>query len=306
MKGWHIALLLLLLVGAWYFGYINFRVPESIQGPQPSAPANMVAVTKPIKFAVTDPLAGSAVASATIQIYGPDKVLRETLTTDSSGSATTSLPYRSGDTYYVKVSKTGYVTRWFAVTVPYMSQADAQSLTTNFVALQLVQLGSYTIKIVDQFGNVYTSPATINFTTLGVTSLTLTINIYNTKDNSGFVSSTDPVNGVSWGAALLLSTTGTSVVVQNAGTSVVRGTTTYYILPVSDDMLTRQVISGQYVKPGVASLTITISKGSLTKGQTQSFTLNLQAYFDPSYFAANGIGSLDAQSLTTFTLTLAA
>ena len=306
MKGWHIAVLLLLIIGAWYLGYINFNVPGSIQGPQPSAPANMVAVTKPIKFAVTDPLAGSAVASASIQIYGPDKVLRETLTTDSSGSATTSLPYRSGETYYVKVSKTGYVTRWFTVSVPYMSQADAQSLTTNFVALQLVQLGTYTIKIVDQFGNVYTSPATINFTTLGVTSLTLTINIYNTKDNSGFVSSTDPINGVSWGAVLLLSTAGTSVVVQNAGTSVVRGTTTYYILPVSDNMLTRQVISGQYVKPGVASLTITVSKGSLVKGQTQSFTLNLQAYFDPSYFAANGIGSLDAASLTTFTLNLAA
>jgi hypothetical protein len=263
-------------------------------------------VNKPIKFALSDPLAGAAIGSANVYIYGSDKVLKESLTTVSDGTVTSALPYQSDSVIYVKVAKTGYVTRWFTVTVPKMSPADAQSLTSNFVPLQTYNLGTYTIKITDQFGNSYTSGGSLNFTALGATTVSVTITIYNTEDNSGYISSYDYLNSINLNAVLLSSTAGSSVTVTGAGSSVMRGTTTYWISVLSDDGLTRQLVGNQYVKPGVTSVTITFGKGSLTAGGSQAFTFTVYGYFDQNYFATNGIGGPDAVSLATFSLTLKA
>jgi len=291
----------------WYFGYLNFNMQQiQPQGQQPTPSSGLVSVTKPLKFALNDPLAGSAIASANVYIYGADNILKESLTTGADGTVTSALPYQSGSVINVKVSKTGYVTRWFSVTVPQMTPADAQSLTSNFVSLQTVNLGTYTIKVTDQFGNSYSSSGTLNFTSLNASTVSVTLTVYNTEDNSGYVSSSDPVNRVNLNAVLLSSTGGSSVTVQGAGSSVTRGTNTYYISPVSDDGLTRQLVGNTYVKPGVTSVTVTFGKGSLTAGSSQAFTFALQDYFDQSYFAANGIGGPDAASLATFSLTLAA
>jgi len=305
IKGWHIAAVLLIVFLLWYGGYIKFNIQQAPQQ-QPPSGENLVSVNKPVKFALNDPLAGAAVASANIYIYGQDKVLKESLTTDSAGTATSVLPYQSGSVINVKVVKSGYVTRWFAVAVPKMSPADAQSLTSNFVPLQTFQIGSYTIKVTDQFGNSYSTGSTLNFTALGANTVSVTLTIYNTKDNSGYISSFDPINNINLNAVMLTSTSGSSVTVQGAGASVVRGTTTYWITVLNDDGLTRQLVGNQYVKPGVASVTITFGKGSLAAGSSQTFTFNLQVYFDQSYFAANGIGGPDAASLASFSLTLAA
>jgi hypothetical protein len=305
LKGWHIVALLLILFFLYYSGYIKFSVQPQPSVEQPPS-ENLVSVNKPIKFFVNDPLAGSAIGGASIYVYGSDKVLRESLTTDTDGTKTSALPYQSGTVIYVKIAKTGYVTRWVTVTVPMMSQADAQSLASNFVPLQTVNLGTYTIKATDQFGNSYSSGGTLNFTSLGVSTISVTFTIYNTEDNSGYVSSYDIINNVNLNAALLASTGGSSVTVQGAGASVVRGTTTYWITVLNDEGLTRQLVGNQYVKPGVTSVTITFGKGSLTKGSTQAFAFKLQGYFDQSYFAANGIGGPDAVDLASFSLTLAA
>ena len=303
LKGWHIFAIATIAFLLWYGGYLSFTftIPSNIQ--PPGQTDNLVSVTKPLKIALNDPLGGSAIASATVQIYGSDRVLKESLTTDSAGVATSALPYASGDTVYVKIAKPGYVTRWYPITVPKMAPADAQSLTTNFIALQTYNLGTYTIKVTDQFGNSYTSGGTLNFTALGTSTMTLTITIYNTEDNSGYISSYDRLNNINLGAVLLTSTAGSSVTVSGAGSSVVRGTSTYWITPISDDSLTRQLVGNQYVKPGVASASITFGKGSLAS--TQAFTFNLMDYFDSGYFAQNGIGGPDAASLASFSLTLA-
>jgi hypothetical protein len=242
-----------------------------------------------------------------VAVYGTDKTLKESLTTAADGyTAQTALPYSSDTILYVKVSKTGYVTRWVQVVVPKMTPSDAQSLTTNYIPLQTINLGTYTIKVTDQFGNSYTSGGSLNFTALGATTVSVTITIYNTEDNSGYISSYDYLNGIDLNAVLLSSTSGSSVTVTGAGSSVMRGTTTYWISVLNDDGLTRQLVGNQYVKPGVTSVTITFGKGSLAAGSTQAFTFNLQDYFDQSYFTTNGIGGPDAASLASFSLTLAA
>lgn len=304
IKGWHIAaLVLLILAYMWYTGSLQIQV----QRPVPQQPtAELVSVNKPLKFSLTDPLAGAAIGSANIYIYGPDKVLRETLTTASDGTVVSALPYASDTTIYVKVVKSGYVTRWFTITVPKMTPADAESLTSNYIALQTVNLGTYTIKAVDQFGNTYASGGSLNFTALGASTVSVTFTIYNTEDNSGYVSSYDFINGINLNAVFQTSTGGSSVVVNGAGNSVQRGTTTYWLTVLSDDGLTRQIIGQTYVKPGQTSVVITFNKGALSAGQSQAFTFNLMAYFDPAYFASQGIGGPEAVTLASFSLTLRA
>ncbi len=304
VKGWHIVAVALIIFLLWYSGYIKFEVKQPEE--HPPTEEGLVPVTKPLKFSVNDPLKGQAIASATIKIYGPDKVLKETLTTASDGTVTSALPYASDSVIQVQVSKSGYVTRWFTVTVPKMSKADAESLTTNYVPLQTVTLGAYTIKVTDQFGNSYASGGKLNFTALGVTTCSITISIYNTADNTGYVTSNDFVNGINLNAVLQTSTPGSAVTVTGAGQSVMRGTTSYWLTVLNDDGLTRQLVGNVYVKPGVTSVTITFGKGSLAAGQSQTFTFALYAYFDPAYFAANGIGGPDATQLASFTLTVAA
>ena len=304
-----VALLLLVLLGIWFFWpQISSYMPNLQQGniaaPTQTPASNQVAVMKPLQVAVVDPVAGSAVSSATVKIY-QGTVLKESLTTDSTGKATSTLPYKSGTVLSFEIIN-GNSKEWKTITVPYMSPQDAQSLTTNFIDLPFFTLGTYSIKVMDQFGNVYASGGTINFTALGADTITLTISVYNSQDNTGYVSSYDPINKVNWYAYLLASTSGTSVSVTGFEKSVQRGTTTYYMVHVPDDGLTRQLVGQQYVKPGTWSYSITINKGSLAAGSTQSFTITLWAYFDPNYFANNGVGSPDALSLATFTLNVAA
>lgn len=302
IKGWHIVAIALIIVAMWYTGVLSF----SIQGPQEQTPeTQLVSVNKPLQFAVVDPLGGGGLASASVLVYGTDKVLKESLTTATDGyTAQTALPYQSGTTLYVKILKSGYVTRWMQVTVPKMTPTDAQAQTTNYISLQTVPLGTYTIKVTDQFGNVYTDGSDLNFTSLNVSTVSITISIYNTVDNTGYISSYDPLNGINLRSVLVLGTAGSDVSISGAGGSITRGTNSYWCITVNDDGLTRQIIGNQYVKPGVTSITFTINKGALSAGEEQDFTFTLYAYFDQTYFAQNGIGGPDASSLATFGLTL--
>jgi hypothetical protein len=286
---------------AWPTIAQQFGIPGAVA---PVEQANLVSVTKPLKIAVVDPIAGSAVASATVKVY-EGQTLKESLTTGSDGTVTTTLPYPSDAVLNIYVVS-GSSKIWKTVTVPKMSTQDAESLTTNYVSIETFTLGTYSIKITDQFGNTYASGGTLNFTTLGAETVSLTVTIYNSADNTGYISSFDPINNVNWQAWLVASTGGSSVTYTGAERNVQRGTTTYYLNHIADDGLIRQKVGNSYVKQGVTSVTITVGKGSLTAGSSQAFTYTLYGYFDADYFATNGIGSPDAASLATFSLTLAA
>jgi hypothetical protein len=287
----------------WY--YLPAFLPKPAQVVTTSSPvSNLVSATKPIKFFVQDVLKGQAVASASVKVYQGTQLV-ESLTSDSTGMATTGGMYSSGTVLNVLVVSSNSK-QWFKITVPQMSPADAQSLTVNQVVIPFWSLGSFTIKVTDQFGNTYSSGGAVNFTTLGVSSVSITVTIYNTVDNTGYKSSFDPINNVNWYAVLSTSTGGSAVAVSGLGSSVMRGTTTYYLTQVSDDGLTRQLVGQTYTKTGVTSVTFTVNKGSLAHGSSQTFTLALYAYFDPQYFATNGIGSPDALQLTSFALNFAA
>lgn len=303
IKTWHVIALVILLYLAYSGGYLNVHVnnTQSILGTQTQAP-NGVAVNKPLKISVIDPIAGQALASATVQIYDANGNLMETLTTDSSGQATTAMSYKSGSIIYVFV-ESGSTKLWQKVTVPYMSQYDAQASAYNPVTIQAFTLGTYVIKVMDQFGNVYSSGGTLNFTQLGTNTVSLTIQIYNTQDNTGYKSSYDPLNKVHWDAVARLYADNPDFVVSGLTNSVDRGTTTYWLQVVPDQALTRQKVGDQYTSTGVYTFTVTINKGGLTS--TQVLNIDLMGYFDPAYFAQTGIGSNAQLQLATFTLNIA-
>lgn len=296
---WLLAILLILFL-AWNAGYIQSFLSQLNIVEKPLG-EDMVAVNKPLLISVVDPVAGSAVSGATVYIYD-GTTLMETLTTDVNGQATTALRYPSGKQLNILVVS-GDSKCWYQVEVPYMNRVDAEAASTNYISIQFFTLGSYTIKAIDQFGNVYASGSTLNFTTLGADSVTLTIQIYNTVDNTGYKSSYDPLNKVYWKAVLVASASSPKSIWSGFDRTVDRGTTTYLLKVVPDDELVRQKVGTQYVKDGVYSFTVTINKGSLSGlGTSETWTLTLYVYFDPDYFAQTGIGSNDALAVATFNL----
>jgi len=317
IKPWHIFAAILLLfilfatpVGATINNALFGKSASTIPGGG-QTPSNLVDVNKPLQIAVEDPLNGIAISGATVKIIQGTTTM-ETLTTSSTGIATSSLPYKSGTNLVLEVIATNYVTRFVPVTVPQMSPSDAQALTTNFVSLRDVKLGTPSIQVM--YNGVNYAGTTLNFTTLGVTSVTLTVSIYNTLPNSGWISSYDPVNQQNLNLVAQLYTTGSSVALTGLS-SVLRGTSTYYLQKVNDGYSNGQVVAGGFSSQsiggattgGVFTYTFTIAKGSLAHGQTQAFTLQLYQSADPNLFAQTGTYGPDAAALgSAITVTFAA
>jgi len=301
-----VLLILVLLIGAGiYLGIIKIPALPGQIASTTTAPSELVAVQRKIQFSLVDPLAGSAIPSATVKIY-KGTTLIETLTTDSSGVATSSQLYSTGDQLYVYVEKAGYVKRYIPVQVPAMNALDAQAGNMFSIPLQTYTAPTVTLKITDQFGNTYASGGKLNFTALGQTTVSITVTIYNTQDNSGFIGSRDILNNVDWRLVHYISTTGTLSTIQGFERSAQRGTTMYYFNSVPDDALTRQKVGQTYVKTGVYSLTFTVGKGGLAAGQSETYNFYLMMYADVNNFVNQGIFSYDAVQLASFSLVLAA
>jgi hypothetical protein len=162
-----------------------------------------------------------------------------------------------------------------------------------------------TYQVVDQGGAVYTTAVTkLNFTTLGVTSYTVHVTLYNSVDNSGVVNCLDIVNNLRWDSWLVWSnTTYTSF---NGHISVQRGTTIYGLGQIQGSSLIRQKIGNAYPQMGTVTFDITFNKGSLAHGSYETIPIKGYEYFDESSFALTGSGGSSATQLgSTFNLVLA-
>lgn len=297
------ALVLVLVSGGWLSLNIN-QGDDDQKDDEPIIPGgDLVDVNKPIQFSVIDPLGGASTTGASLYVYDTNKVLRETVTY-SNGVWKSSMPYESGKTLYVKAAATNFTSRWFEVSVPQMTPADAQASTVNFYELPIYKEGTWSIKVTDQLGNVYSSGDTLDFSNLSVSTVTLSVMIYNSVDNTGYIVSHDQLNNIDLGIAMLTNTTGSDVLVQGAGSSMGRGTQTYWANELNADSLTKQLVGSHYVKSGICTMSIQIGEGSLTS--TQYLRFSLMSMFDTDYFMDNGIGGPAASAETTFNLILSA
>lgn len=308
LTGTHIVLIaavVLLLFAGGFLSLSGYQEADkdNEENETPIVDDNLVDVNKPIQFSVIDPLGGASTTGASIYIYDEGKVLRETVTY-SAGAWKSAMPYESGETLYVKAAATNFTTRWFSLSVPQMTPSDAQASSVNFMELPIYKEGTWSIKVTDQLGNIYSSGSTLDFSSLGVSTVTLTVMIYNTVDNTGYTLSHDQLNNIDLGIAMLTNSTGSDVLVQGAGSSMSRGAQTYWAHELSADSLTKQIIGSNYAKPGITTMTVTIGEGSLSSTQTLKFSL--MSYFDTDYFMTNGIGGPNASAETSFLLVLSA
>jgi len=274
-------------------------------GTQTQTQAGLIDVTKPLKFAVMDEYAGSAVASASVQVYrGTSPV--ESLTTGSDGTVTSALTYKSGEQLNVYITK-GSSKFWAALTVPKMSPADAQSLSYNPVTVKTFTVGTYTITVVRSTGASLSSGGSFNFTSAGVTQESFTVSVFNTADNTGYLTSTNPVENRKLGAFLEVAITGTNYdkfLVSGLSGYRTTGSGNTWTRPASDSEISRVKIGSTVVKPGSFSAVITVDSSPASVGNTATMTIRLNLLADESRFLALGDKGVDAIVAATFTLTL--
>ena len=299
-KLWHAILLVIIFFGAWWYGLLPFA---QVQPPATTETSNLVDVNKPLKFAVIDQFAGSAVASATVKVY-EGTTLKESLTTGSDGTVTSALNYPSGTVLNILVTKSNSKC-YYQITVPKMSPDDAQALTYNPIELKFFTLASVSLAVRDSSGNSYSSGGNLNITTLG-TSITLTISWYVSSDNTGYKSSYDPINDLNWYPVLYAKTTGTNyetLDITGFDGAYSIGTNNWYYHVLDDTEITKYKVGNTYVYSGTGSLTISLDATGYS-GDLADLILYLVVYTDPVYHQNHASFGPDYVQLATFTLNI--
>lgn len=308
LQGWHIALILLLLF-AFYAGYININLPSkpTASSEQQQITPEKVSVNKQLQIAVIDVWAGGA-SSGTVYIYDSDGKTQLEYGSLTSGKYTTSLTYESGRTLWLKIVNSDSKL-WKQITVPYMNPADAESLTYNPVEIKFFTLCSLTDSLQDSFGNSYADGATWSTNSSknpGADIVSATYSWYVSNDNTGFISSYDPINDIDWKAVLYVQVSGTgyeNVILKGFDGAIEKGTAMWYWKVLDDTELTKYKVGNNYVYDGAGSLTYTVDLTGYT-GSSATMQIYLYAYTDPDYFQTYGSFGPDAVQLAEHTIAL--
>jgi hypothetical protein len=326
-------LLLMLMVGGIVGGIViygpsvakqaNIAQQTSTSTGITTAQQTAVAIDKPIQFGLTNPLATSSpdIGSAVLTLYNGLAVI-DGCTTGSSGTCSTAKPWPSGDQLTVKVVASSDVTRWIPFTVPTMTQSDAQSLTTNFVGIQTIPVGTVSIKVNDEAGNQYiggtsignftkTGTCTANNFCLGVTQITFTVSVFNTASNTGWASSQDPIAAQANNLVLQITSTTSAIAEQNLANYVLRGTNSYWSNQITDGYsdnggvgaaavtvggFSEQTI-GSTSTGGIWTEQFSVTQGSLAHGATQTLTAQVYTYASIPVFSNTGAYGPNAATL---------
>lgn len=313
--------------GSWLYLSGNTIGSHSSTSSSSTAPASNVAGK--ITFNVYDLLSGNQANAPVVTVYPTAGMVlngrtfsgaqvSDNITGSSSGVATTGLQYPPNMKLNVKVTLANYVTEWFdgVVSQGVTPAAQAQG-TASQQLLYITKGGTYAITVTDDQGNSYTSNTSIgNFTNsghcttnnfcLGESTIRFTVTVRNTGTNTGFATSTNALTGNQWQDVLLFSTNGSSVQITQTP-SVVRGTSTYYPVAIPDGVNS----AGQADGSGVSQQTVngvttggswvaylSVSKGTLAAGSTQTINIQQYLYGAIAYFTQNN-GSWNTQATTT-------
>jgi hypothetical protein len=282
--------------------------PPRASGVQSGAP-------EALQFYLKDNLGGGAISGATVKVYTSANVQTDSLTT-SSGSATSGSQWTPGQSGYVQITKpvgAGVAPVQVSFTVPSIPTIGQYGTPTYYIPLAADYNGTYTLKCFDNLGNAYTTGQTVNFTTLGVSTVTLEFTVYNSASNTGWITSQDSLNNVNQAMGITMSSTGSSVSLPNGlqgGTTAnafPRGTSLYWSTTLSDSALSNQKIGQVQTLLGQAPFSVTINKAALTAGNSQAFVLTLVGPFDSTYYQNNGVGGPNAASYSSaFTINVGA
>lgn len=341
LGGTIVALVILVLAVVVVFTYYPpaKQTVEKLTSSQSSTGAPSGNVPGQIKFTVMNQLAGSAVGSTAYVIYpaagsviGGQTYNGGTSSeggTATSGVFTTALAYAPGTSLLVKLTLSTYNTEYWQVTAPGVTtQAQANGQAALVVIPQLLN-PTIAMSITNDKGGSLSTAGAVNFTTLGETSVKLTVTITSTVANTGYLSTADPLNHVNWCAMQQAVESGSytnqitvSGFPSSAGSFSV-GSVRYWqtTLPdgytvgsgISPNAFNNAACGGSYTiaqgglstqTVGITSLggsttySFTIGKGSLAHGHADVLTFQAYMDADPVYATQNsGIASPSSATL---------
>lgn len=275
----------------------------------------LVDVSKQIKGYLGDKYAGGAIDTGdnVLNLYKSDgKTIAESnLETDANGHFTTGTDYKSGGIMYLRYEESN-TKQWFQFTVPQMNSEDAQSATYNIVEYESFVIGTWGTSDSMKYANgtAITDAWTHDVSDGDGTSPTMTYTVTNIgNDNTGMMSSYDPLYGQNWDIELYLTLTGTGyekVIVYGFDYDFTLGTTHYVgkTLNAYDQVLHKQGLT--YLSLGTKDTTFWLDLSGLSGSDSVVMQLYVYAYADHNYAQQHG-GSFgpEAYQLSEHTVTLA-
>jgi hypothetical protein len=289
-----IAIVLILVIGGGIslpkFDLTKFNPFSGLGGNQ--GDSGLLEVDRKLAFSLIDQYAGSALGSKTLKIYDSDgSTILETLTTASDGTVNSAFPYKSDRTLYVYYASSSDK-QWFKITVPKMSEADAHAITTNPIELRSFSIGTYTSDSLKFAATSISDSGSYNFTTSGK-SQSFTYSLANTgNDNTGLISSYDPMYQMKCEPVLYVTFSGTDyekITVYGFDYDFTLGTTHYVANEIDSYALTKHKVGNLYKSTGTQDTTFTLDMTALTGG-TSSVTMQItvEMYSDPQYSMNHG------------------
>lgn len=258
-------------------------------GSTPTSNGNLISVSKPVRFFVADKYGGSAMSSQTLYVYDSGMTLIDTLTTDSNGQDDTNSARQTGEVLNVlAVGSTGE-RKWFKVTVPGQSAADADSLTTNPVNLEFYDYTAPTLTVVDQAGTAISDAGDYNKTTSGNTAV-LTVTWYQGTDGDGYMSSYDPLYGLEQSAVLVLKLSNTNyetVGVTGMDGGIERASAKYFYKVIDPTTLSKWKVGNDYRYDGTGSHTLSLDLASYS-GDSGDADFYIYYFADWNYWLQHG------------------
>jgi len=249
-----------------------------------------VLVDKRLTLVLMDKYAGSVIATKTVDIYDSDGFTPiETVTIDGTGTGDSALPYESGTVLYFRYESSNDKV-WWKETVPKQNPQDAEALTRNTMKLDAFAIGTYTSDTLIHGATSIDDAGEYNFTTSGsVMSFTYTL-ANSGSDNTGLISSYDPVYDMKWTPVVYITFSGTNyetVLVYGFDYDYTLGTTHYVANEADPYALTIHKKANQFLSAGTWDMTFTLD-GTGYSGSATTMQIYVYMYSDPNYAMNHG------------------
>lgn len=268
-----------------------------------------VSVDKRLTLVLMNQYAGSIIASKTVDIYDSDGFTPiETVTIGAGGTGDSALPYESGRVLYFRYEDSNDK-MWWKETVPKQNEKDAEALTRNTMQLDAFAIGTYTSDSLVHGATSIDDAGEYNFTTSG-TTMSFTYSLANTgSDNTGLISSYDPVYDMKWSPVVYVTFSGTNyetVLVYGFDYDYTLGTTHYVASETDPYALTIHKKANTFLSKGTWEISFTLDGTGYT-GSATTMQFYVYMYSDPNY-AMNHGGSYGPEKveLAEHTVTLKA
>lgn len=275
---------------------------------------NLVNVNKQIKFHFVDKYGGGPIASKsnTFQLYDSDgqTLLEDNLDTDANGHCTTGSDYASGTVLYVRYESSNDK-MWWKITVPQMNKADAESATYNLIRMDCFTIGTYTSSYLNLANGTTIADSGTYDISIDGNDPHLIYSIVNTgNDNTGLMTSYDPLYGQNWNIEFYVTFSGTDYekcIPYGFSYDFTLGTTHYVGVSADAYKLTKHKVGNTYKSMGTQDVSFWVDTTGCGGSASVTMQLYVYAYADHAY-AQNHGGSFgpEAVQLDEVTVTIQA